>query len=116
MHSLEFQMKAPHPYSKVAWLNEALPKAFKLLGAQDFDSAWRLAERELARARRCTCCVSLLAHVYDRIGSDLFLDDDPEQLVLAFNESERDQFSVFVIAACVVVSGRIRVHASLQDE
>jgi hypothetical protein len=85
------------------------PKAFSLLGARDFREAWQLAERELERARKCGCCATLLAHVYDRLGSDLFLDDDPGTLVRAFDASDRDPFSERVLAARIVTSGRMRV-------
>ena len=110
MQSLDVETQDADPHERTgAWLIAELPKAFSLLGGRDFTEAWQLAEQELGRARRCSCCASLLAHVYDRLGSDLFLDDDPEQLMLAFEETDRDRFSATVLAACIVTAGRMRV-------
>ena len=50
-----------------------------------------------------------MAHLFDRLGSTLFLDDDPEQLARAFDEDERDVFTPRVRAARIVLSGRERM-------
>lgn len=92
-----------------------ISRAYATLGARDLAEAWLLAQRELARARRCGCCSSLLAHVYDRLGSNLFLDDDPLQLAQAFDQGDRDRFTPRVLASCIVVSGRPRVDLSLPE-
>jgi hypothetical protein len=84
-------------------------KAVRLLGARHLPEARHRAEHTLKGARRCACCTSMLTHVFDRLGSTLFLDDDPETLAQAFDESERDRFSPQVLAACIVLSGRERV-------
>jgi hypothetical protein len=84
-------------------------KAVRLLGARHLPEARHRAEHTLKGARRCACCASLLTHVFDRVGSTLFLDDDPETLAQALEESERDQFSPRVLAACIVLLGRARV-------
>jgi hypothetical protein len=110
----ETQDTEPHP--RAAGLEAAgQSRAYELLGARNLAEAWTLAEQQLARARRCGCCTSLLAHVFDRLGTDLFLDDDPEQLLQAFDESDRDRFSPRVLAAAIVTSGRPRVRLSPEE-
>ena len=51
------------------------------------------AEREVAEAPRCGCCVTARVHLVKYVGSTLFLDDDPEQLQLAFPASERAEWT-----------------------
>lgn len=92
-------------------LGEAPLKAVSLLGVERLAEARARAEHALKGARRCSCCRGVLAHVYDRLGSTLFLDDDPEQLARAFDDDERDAFTARVLAACIVLSGRERVVA-----
>jgi hypothetical protein len=82
--------------------------AMRTLEAADAIAARLLARGVLKRARQCDCCRNLLNHVFDRLGSTLFLDDDPAQLILAFEPDERDQLSPQVMAACIVLSGRER--------
>ncbi|WP_223640036.1 hypothetical protein [Corallococcus sp. EGB] len=84
-------------------------KAVRMLGARGLEDARRQGARALEKAWRCTCCRGLLAHVFERVGSTLFLDDDPEVLAQAFEDSERDRFSARVLAACIVLVGRERV-------
>ncbi|GMT97569.1 hypothetical protein KH5H1_16880 [Corallococcus caeni] len=84
-------------------------KAVRMLGAQGLEDARRQGARALEKAWRCTCCRGLLAHVFERVGSTLFLDDDPEVLAQSFDDSERDPFSARVLAACIVMVGRERV-------
>ncbi|NBD09677.1 MULTISPECIES: hypothetical protein [Corallococcus] len=90
-------------------LEEGSLKAVRMLGARGLGDARRRAGRALEKAWRCTCCRGLLAHVFERVGSTLFLDDDPEVLAQAFDDSERDGFSARVLAACIVMVGRERV-------
>jgi hypothetical protein len=84
-------------------------KAIRLLEATDLEDARSQARRVLDLAERCRCCRGLLAHLFDRLGSTLFLDDDPHQLALAFEPEERDRFSAQVLSACIVLSGRERI-------
>jgi len=84
-------------------------KAVRLLGVARLADARVQAAHALAGARRCTCCRDMLEHLYERVGSTLFLDDDPEQLAQSFEDGERDGFTARVLAACIVLSGRERV-------
>jgi hypothetical protein len=84
-------------------------KALRFLDAKTLSGARRHAGRVLSDALRCPCCQQLLGHVFDRLGSTLFLDDDPEQLQCAFEVEERDMFAPRVLAACIVLSGRPRI-------
>ncbi|WP_147450537.1 hypothetical protein [Corallococcus carmarthensis] len=88
-------------------------KAVRALGAQGLADARRRGARALEEAWRCTCCRSLLAHVFERVGSTLFLDDDPDALARSFDDSERDRYSARVLAACIVMVGRERVAATV---
>lgn len=104
------QRSLPHPLAQEAAVGRGgVPKAVRLLGEEQLANARRRAAHVLHNARRCACCKSLLEHMFDRIGSTLFLDDDPESLVKAFSSAERDSFSARVLAACIVLSGRERV-------
>jgi hypothetical protein len=47
--------------------------------------------------------------MFDQIGSTLFIDDDPEQLILAFDPAERDPDTLRTLAACIVLTGRPRL-------
>ena len=91
-------------------------KAVRCLRARGLPDARREARHVLERARGCTCCASLLSHLYERVGSTLFLDDDPEALSRAFEDAERDSDSSRVLAACIVLSGRERVSALRPQE
>ncbi len=88
-------------------------KALLLLDSKSLGDARRHASKVLSDALRCPRCQKLLGHVFDRLGSTLFLDDDPALLECAFESSERDEFSPRVLAACIVLSGRPRVAATL---
>jgi hypothetical protein len=83
-------------------------KAFKSLSVESLAEARRRAEHVLAKAERCQRCTSLLNHVFDCLGSTLFLDDDPHVLIGAFKPTECDQFSEQVLAAIIVLKGRNR--------
>lgn len=89
---------------------DTAPKALELLGVRGLAEARDRAEQVLRSARRCACCTSLLEHVFARIGSTLFLDDDPMALARAFEE--RDPFSARVLAAYIVLFGRERITAT----
>lgn len=86
-------------------------KALQLLGSKSLTDARRRASKVLSDAMRCPRCQQLLGHVFDRLGSTLFLDDDPRALECAFEPGERDAFAARVLAACIVLSGRQRVEA-----
>lgn len=83
-------------------------KALQALSAASFGEARRRAAQVLANARRCARCSSLLHHVFDCLGSTLFIDDDPHALVSAFQPTDRDPFAEQVLAALIVVKGRPR--------
>jgi hypothetical protein len=86
----------------------AANKALRHFATHTIEDALGQAERELASARRCSCCANALAHLRDRLGSTLFLDDDPEQLASAFPPDERDRFTPRLLAACILLYGRPR--------
>jgi len=86
-------------------------KALMVLGAKNLAEARRHASKVLSDALRCPRCQKLLGHVFDNLGSTLFLDDDPAALECAFDPGERDPFASKVLAACIVLSGRPRVLA-----
>ena len=88
-------------------------KALHLLGSKSLGAARRRASKVLSDALCCPRCQKLLGHVFDKLGSTLFLDDDPAALECAFDPSERDAFAARVLAACIVLSGRPRVEPAL---
>jgi hypothetical protein len=88
-------------------------KALDVLGVSSMAAAKKRATDVLTTALRCPCCQSMLGHLFDRLGSTLFLDDDPLQLARAFEPSERDESCTRVLAACIVLSGRPRVVPAL---
>jgi len=47
--------------------------------------------------------------MFERIGSTLFIDDDPEELILAFDPAETDGDALRTLAACIVLTGRSRL-------
>jgi hypothetical protein len=67
------------------------------------------AERELARAPYCGCCVSPRVHLAKFVGSTLFLDDKPSSLRSALPFAERARWSERLIGALIVLFGRPRV-------
>jgi hypothetical protein len=88
-------------------------KAFEVLGVTSLRQAKKRATEVLSDALRCPCCQGLLAHLFDRVGSTLFLDDDPSVLERCFEPGERDGSAARVLAACIVLSGRPRVAPAL---
>jgi hypothetical protein len=92
-------------------LDEPPPRGLKALAALRVASlreARRRAARVLTKAQRCPRCRTLLDHVFDCLGSTLFIDDDPHALMSAFKPTECDQFSEKVLAALIVLNGRPR--------
>jgi hypothetical protein len=85
--------------------------ALHALGASTLREAQLRADGELQRARACACCSRLLAHLHERVGSTLYLDDDPGDLARAFDPHDCDAFARRVLAACIVLFGRERVAA-----
>lgn len=83
-------------------------KALDALSVASVREARRRADQILAKAKRCPSCRSLLDHVFDCLGSTLFIDDDPHALMNAFKPTECDQFSEKVLAALIVLNGRPR--------
>ncbi len=57
-------------------------------------------------------CNNLLEHLFERMGSTFFLDDDPHALAESFEQSERDTLTARVLAACIVLNGRERIAPS----
>jgi hypothetical protein len=90
-----------------AFDEEACP-ARRYFQGHTHEAALREAEGVLAEARPCRCCRSAVAHLFDRIGSTLFLDDDPVELAGRFDPDERDAFTPRVLAACILLRGRPR--------
>jgi hypothetical protein len=88
-------------------------KSVRLLDASTLTDARCQAKRRLAAARRCPRCSSLLDHVFDRLGTDVFLEDDPDALAQAFESCDCDASTPLVLAAYVVLKGRHRVAAPL---
>jgi hypothetical protein len=87
---------------------EQSSKAMQLLKASDRKVARVHARSVLKRASRRERSRALLSHLFDRLGSTLFADDDPEELLQAFEPDERDSLSTRALAACVVLFGRER--------
>jgi hypothetical protein len=87
----------------------AATRALATLDAATLLEAHAEAERQLARAPRCGCCLTPRVHLGRYVGSTLFLDDDPEMLRLALPPAERPRWSPRLLAACVVLYGRPRV-------
>lgn len=71
-------------------------------------AARRAAIRELSCVSLCGCCDSLLHHVQQRLGSTLFLDEDPTRLLDSFPLVERAFITPRVLAACILLTGRER--------
>jgi len=95
----------PHPQSA----NEPSTSALDYFHASSFCGAVRSARAVLRDATSCPRCSRALAHLYDRLGSTLFRDDDPHALIRAFHPEERNSCTLQVIAACIVLHGRDRV-------
>ena len=82
------------------------PAALDILEASDLAEGRLIARLEVERAPPCGCCASLHAHVVDRLGSVLFLDDDPRQLARSFSGGVP---SLRQLAAAIVLYGRPRL-------
>lgn len=75
------------------------------LDASSWNEARLIAEQELQQAAACDCCPSLHDHVTARVGSVLFLDDDPRRLMAMFHD---DSVTLRQLAAVIVAYGRPR--------
>jgi hypothetical protein len=82
--------------------------ALRYFDASTIEEAIPAARALHAASAECPRCRNLLAHRFDRIGSTLFHDDDPRELVRAFAWTDRDGCSVRLLAACIVLFGRER--------
>ena len=99
---------APLHYPTIAPSSQPL-RALAALGAATLAEAGLEAERELARAPHCGCCMSPRVHLAKFVGSTLFLDDDPAMLRLALPSAERARWSERLVAALIVSYGRARL-------
>ncbi len=86
-----------------------LLKALDALDAQSPSEACTLAANELARARRCGCCLTPRIHLATYVGSTLFLDDDPAELQRAIPRAEQAVWTKRLVAACIILYGRPRL-------
>ena len=86
-------------------------QAFLYLDATSFEEARQSALRVLELAADCPRCKRVLHQLHERIGSTLFLDDDPRLLARAFDAADREGCAQSVLAACIVLFGRARVPA-----
>jgi hypothetical protein len=85
------------------------PKALRYFHARTFSEAAGSARALLRSAEICPRCSRALAHLYDRLGSTLFRDDDPKALISAFDPEDRNPCTLRIVAACIVLNGRDRV-------
>ncbi len=85
------------------------PKALRYFRAKTFWEAAGSACAFLRSAEMCPRCSRALAHLYDRLGSTLFRDDDPHALIGAFDPEDRNSCTLQVLAACIVLNGRDRI-------
>ncbi len=76
------------------------------------DLARLRASAALRDAAQCSGCCSVLRQRFDRLGSALYWDDDPKQLISAFDPADREPCSLRVLAACILLHGRARVVVS----
>jgi hypothetical protein len=96
---------APRPSARDALAQRAL----RFFDGAPFDEAKLHARRLVAAAERCARCTRVLHQLRDRLGSTLFFDDDPRQLIQAFDPEDRDGCTLRMLAACIVLYGRERV-------
>ena len=82
--------------------------ALRYFEAADFIDATAPARALYASAAHCPRCRALLEHRFERLGSQLFRDEDPRWLARAFAAADRDGCSVRLLAACIVLFGRER--------
>jgi hypothetical protein len=85
------------------------PKALRYFHANAFWEAARSARALLLGAKTCLGCSRALAHLYDRLGSTLFRDDDPQALIDAFDPEDRNSCTLGILAACIVLNSRERI-------
>jgi hypothetical protein len=89
------------------------PKALRFFRADTFWEAARSARDVLRGAQNCPRCSRALAHLYDRLGSTLFHDDDPQALIRAFDPEDQSSCTLKIVAACIVLDGRERVEPTV---
>ena len=83
-------------------------RCLRALGVTSLPAGRRRAHSIVSKAKRCPRCKTLLSHLFDCVGSTLFLDDDPHALMGAFKPTECDRFSEQVLAALIILQGRPR--------
>ncbi len=101
----------PHDDKEDRLLTEQAQKALAELECDSYDLG-RLVARQLLHRRACAACRAALALLAERVGSTLFLDDDPEQLLHALPADIRCDCVRRTLAACVLDRGRRRVEVA----
>ena len=89
------------------------PRALCYFPAKSPVDALSAARALLRSAESCPRCASALAHLYDRLGSTLFRDDDPRGLLEAFEAGDQNACTLKILAACILVTGRERILPTL---
>ena len=89
--------------------DEPVLRCLRALGVTALPAGRRRAQAIVSKAKRCPRCRTLLSHLFDCVGSTLFLDDDPHALMGAFKATECDRFSEQVLAALIILRGRPRM-------
>ena len=88
-------------------------KALCFFDAISVDEAQPAAKEVIAGVSRCPRCSRVLAQRFDRLGSNLFYDDDPRELSKAFDSADRDGCTLRLLAACIILFGRERMALGL---
>jgi len=84
------------------------PKAPRFFCASTFWEAQGPARAFLSSIQFCSRCSRVYDRLHERLGSTLFLDDDPIALIWAFEPEDRNPCAAQVVAACIVLHGRER--------
>ena len=84
------------------------PKAPRFFCASTFWEAQGPARAFLTSVQFCPRCSRAYDRLHERLGSTLFLDDDPLALIWAFEPEDRNPCTAQVVAACIVLHGRER--------
>src|SRR5215831_3463323 len=87
------------------------PRAPRFFCADSFWEAQGPARAFLASIQYCPRCWRAHERMHERIGSELFQDDDPLALIWAFAPEDRNPCTAQVIAASIVLFGRAREKA-----
>lgn len=96
-----------HPLLRAQTSARSCP-ALRCSGSLSLRDAVQGAHNVLSAAEHCPRSKAVLAKRFEKLGSVLFLDDDPAHLILAFDAEERDAHTLRLLAACVLVHGRER--------